>query len=109
MRCVRCGNTADIEKHHIVHRAEGGTDAPWNLEDLCNACHDYQHAKEQLLDNIIKYAGSLKRERNKRRFGYMFRQLGKQVIRLRVLNQENTPNKIYRRGYYSYWNDKSTH
>jgi len=35
-----CGCTAELSMHHIVPRAEGGSDDPANLITLCSMCHD---------------------------------------------------------------------
>ena len=39
--CYFCGGGADVlEKHHIVPRRHGGSDAEENLVDLCPTCHE---------------------------------------------------------------------
>jgi 5-methylcytosine-specific restriction endonuclease McrA len=45
--CVQCGSTFLLSAHHIVPRAEGGRDAPENLEALCIACHGRETAAER--------------------------------------------------------------
>lgn len=42
-RCTVCGTSHDLEVHHIVPRAEGGTNDPANLVTLCMACHSDTH------------------------------------------------------------------
>ena len=42
-RCTQCGATSDLEVHHIVPRAEGGTNDPDNLVTLCANCHSDSH------------------------------------------------------------------
>jgi 5-methylcytosine-specific restriction endonuclease McrA len=42
-RCTICGATQDLEVHHIVPRAEGGTNDPDNLVTVCMPCHLQLH------------------------------------------------------------------
>lgn len=44
-RCVLCGATEHLEVHHIVTRAEGGSNDPDNLVTLCMACHSDTHER----------------------------------------------------------------
>lgn len=37
--CVRCGSSHNLEVHHRVPLAHGGTNSLDNLETLCHACH----------------------------------------------------------------------
>lgn len=32
-----------VDVHHIVSRAQGGTDEASNLQALCRACHEREH------------------------------------------------------------------
>ena len=97
--CSRCGSPNLIEKHHIVHKANGGGDDEANLKSLCSACHDYQHAREDIIEHIKQCEA-----RN---------QLGRKKIwqyRLSVLESLNRPYVIKRTGEYrSYWLDVKTH
>jgi len=44
--CVNCGQTGtELHVHHIVARAEGGTNDLTNLVTLCARCHSVQDAK----------------------------------------------------------------
>jgi RNA-directed DNA polymerase len=51
-RCPECGepllNGEEIETHHIVSRAEGGTNDIGNLQHLHTACHKQVHSKSEL-------------------------------------------------------------
>ncbi|MCK8068089.1 HNH endonuclease [Cobetia sp. 1CM21F] len=38
--------TPATEVDHIVGKAQGGTDAPGNLEAICKACHQAKTASE---------------------------------------------------------------
>lgn len=99
MACYRCTSGKRIEKHHIIHRAHGGIDDPSNLRDLCNACHDYQHALGDILSHIKKCE-----ERTQ------IARLKIWQYRLSVLEALNTPEIIKETGVYtSYWTDKKTH
>ncbi len=42
-RCTVCGATEHLEVHHIVARADGGTNDLENLVTLCMACHSDTH------------------------------------------------------------------
>lgn len=41
--CANCGASADIEYHHIVPLANGGTNALSNIVPLCASCHQKAH------------------------------------------------------------------
>tara|TARA_A100001391_G_scaffold162143_2_gene121092 strand:- start:3828 stop:3992 length:165 start_codon:yes stop_codon:yes gene_type:complete len=41
--------TPATEVDHIVGKAQGGTDAPDNLEAICKVCHQAKTASEALL------------------------------------------------------------
>lgn len=43
--CRHCGADA-TEVHHIIRRANGGTDEPSNLMSLCRRCHSSITSKE---------------------------------------------------------------
>jgi RNA-directed DNA polymerase len=53
-KCPRCGeplfNGEEIDTHHIVPVAEGGTDDPENLQHLHKACHKQVHKSKSNLD-----------------------------------------------------------
>ncbi len=89
--CDRCGLMKAIEKHHIIHRADGGSDDADNLKDLCTHCYDYQHAKENITEKI--YWEEKRLEILKKR--------------LAILEAENTPELIRKRGYQSYFDSYS--
>jgi 5-methylcytosine-specific restriction endonuclease McrA len=38
-RCTECGSTVDLEVHHRIPLADGGTDRRSNLVTLCATCH----------------------------------------------------------------------
>ncbi len=38
-RCQRCGNTRNLEAHHVTPVAEGGSHHPDNGRALCRDCH----------------------------------------------------------------------
>lgn len=42
--CLRCGATDNLEVHHIIPAAHGGTDDLENLATLCKECHRIAHA-----------------------------------------------------------------
>ena len=37
--CERCGRPGDAV-HHRIEKSKGGPDEDWNLETLCNRCHN---------------------------------------------------------------------
>lgn len=109
MPCKRCGNPETVEKHHIIFRSNGGGNSPDNIEDLCRACHDYQHTKESLIGHIIDFYEQLKRVNSEKGKDYIFQKIKLFNYRLEVLERENTVLYIRQRGYYPYWNDGTTH
>jgi len=46
-RCTQCGSKDDLEVHHRVPIAAGGTNAEDNLTTLCHTCHVAIHAEER--------------------------------------------------------------
>jgi hypothetical protein len=43
--CVACGATNDLQHHHLITRAEGGTNDQRNLITLCTSCHWKLHKR----------------------------------------------------------------
>lgn len=41
--CATCGGKTNIEQHHIIPLAAGGTDDYYNLISLCHSCHMKLH------------------------------------------------------------------
>jgi 5-methylcytosine-specific restriction endonuclease McrA len=39
-----CRSSRGLETHHLIHRADGGTDEASNLILACSACHQAHHA-----------------------------------------------------------------
>ena len=99
MSCIRCGRLERIENHHIRAKVEGGGDEPQNREPRCSACHNFEHAKRNILATIEK-------ERRRRQFS----RVAVLEHRLEVLENWNTPELIrVRRNYQTYWIDETTH
>lgn len=48
MRCVRCGETLNLQVHHRKLRSAGTDDRPSNLITLCWRCHDWVHKHPRL-------------------------------------------------------------
>ena len=53
-RCRACGKSkhkdgVKLEVHHIIRRADGGTDTPDNVVTLCEECHKAHHRGERKL------------------------------------------------------------
>jgi hypothetical protein len=44
--CVACGAQDDLQHHHLVTRAEGGSNDKTNLIALCHGCHLKPHARQ---------------------------------------------------------------
>ena len=85
--CGRCGYLNNLEKHHKKRKVDGGSDANPNRRWLCEACHDYQQAKDAVLKAI-------KAERDR---------IAILEKRLAIIERENTPDKIRERGYQAYF------
>ena len=45
--CEACGTTEDLQVHHRVALAAGGTNEDHNLAVLCRSCHSSLTAREQ--------------------------------------------------------------
>ena len=53
-KCRACGKSkhkdgVKLEVHHIIRRADGGTDVPENVVTLCHDCHEAHHKGEKKL------------------------------------------------------------
>ena len=54
-KCRSCGksprddSSVKLEVHHIIRRADGGSDTPNNVVTLCNECHEAHHKKKKVL------------------------------------------------------------
>ena len=53
-KCRACGKSKHkdgvrLEVHHIIRRADGGTDVPENVVTLCEECHEAHHKGEKKL------------------------------------------------------------
>jgi hypothetical protein len=44
--CVACGSHDDLQHHHLVTRAEDGSDDETNLITLCHGCHAKLHERQ---------------------------------------------------------------
>lgn len=44
-RCQQCGNSTNLQVHHLQLRAQSGDDAEQNLITLCSKCHDQIHSR----------------------------------------------------------------
>jgi HNH endonuclease len=44
--CIACDAREDLQHHHLVTKAEGGSDDNSNLITLCAACHDKLHRRQ---------------------------------------------------------------
>jgi len=110
MSCRRCGRNDDIEKHHIIQRVDGGTDEPENLEDLCSACHDYEHAKREIINKIGHTQEKLNKAYKISRKNALKEYLDMLNHRLEVLKSLNAPEQIRLTGKYTtYWVVETTH
>jgi len=44
-RCEECGKLANLDRHHKIHRSQGGKDTPDNIAYLCRICHMKAHGQ----------------------------------------------------------------
>ena len=89
-KCKRCGYVGELlEKHHKKRKVDGGSDANPNRIYYCTDCHDFIHAR----DNILK---AIKSEEDR---------IGVLKKRLEILERLNTPERIREHGYQSYFNE----
>lgn len=44
--CSICGETENLQVHHIIPLARGGTNIGMNLVTLCTGCHGKKHGKK---------------------------------------------------------------
>lgn len=63
--CIYCLNKSrDLQAHHIISRAQGGSDILENLISLCWKCHRLYHdghiSKEKLIEKVNRYFAFIK-------------------------------------------------
>jgi hypothetical protein len=89
-KCKRCGYIGDLlEKHHKKQKVAGGSDANPNRIWYCIGCHDYEHARRNIIE-AIKSEQSRLDVLNKR---------------LEILDRLNTPERIMENGYQGYFQE----
>ena len=86
--CSRCGKICRCDAHHITPRVEGGDNTSANIIQLCPDCHKFVHAELKILNAMVATS--------KARTELL-------VARLRHLCKLNTPEKIIRFGYRTYY------
>ena len=91
MGCVRCGGDYKLETDRIIPGIEGGEYTPENTREFCQGCHKYRHVR----DGVIS---ALEGESQSDRVAVL-------TERLRILDEQNEPEKVKQRGYYPYCND----
>lgn len=103
-KCVRCGSTEKLEKDHIIPKSKGGKDEPSNRRWLCEGCHDYRHARDNIMKEInrqLKLVGTTI---------FNSAKLSMWIFRLGILEAFNSPEIIKKRGtYIRYWDFPETH
>jgi 5-methylcytosine-specific restriction endonuclease McrA len=52
--CVACGAIEDLRHHHLVTRAEGGSDDERNLITLCCGCHLKLHERQRRNERSLR-------------------------------------------------------
>lgn len=52
-RCTECGAQNNLHLHHVVHRANGGSEDADNLVTLCPRCH-YEKHKDSPVGKLMK-------------------------------------------------------
>ena len=98
MGCIRCRGNKQLEEHHILARAHGGSDEPENKEWRCEPCHKYEHTHRAIEASLAKEQGRGQADR-----------IRCYEHRLEVLDSLNTVELIRERGIYlSYWTDRTT-
>jgi hypothetical protein len=86
--CQRCGSRGRLESHHIKSFAEF-PELRFDVDNgitYCLACHDYEHARHNI---ITKLSAELQLDRRK-----------VLLLRLDVLDKHNTPYLISTRGFF---------
>ena len=106
-KCERCGREDRLERDHIIPLSKGGSDISENLHYLCNICHKFRHAEDNVLRAIKKH---------ERRVQLLREKLSKEQLkswkidmwkyRLQILKDLN-PHGADK--YTSYWSDVKTH
>ena len=91
MGCVRCGGDNKLETDRIIPGIEGGEYTPENTREFCQGCHKYRHVRDRVISAL---EGEYQQDR-----------VAVLTERLRILDEQNEPEKVKQRGYYSYWND----
>ena len=62
-RCCNCGSTEDVEYHHVVPLANGGTNNISNIVPVCFRCHKAIHGARQSWIEMAKRSENFGRPR----------------------------------------------
>jgi hypothetical protein len=123
-KCRRCKTDKLIESHHIIFKSHGGTNEDKNKEDLCKACHDYEHTKfsvveyleycENRLESLNVSVKKINKNNSfykswKKSINYYKKRVKLVKYRLEVLESLNLVENVLQYGYRSYWIDQKTH
>ncbi|WP_163191603.1 HNH endonuclease [Clostridium thermarum] len=100
LRCEICGKSAD--KHHIVHRCQGGIDYPLNIKHLCPEHHRGSKGPHKCSDVDLKYKLELQNKLEKLlpKEYYTIEKLSHLLeIKPRALKKLMINHKLHKEGY----------
>ncbi|MDT8718741.1 HNH endonuclease [Clostridium sp. 19966] len=102
LRCEICGRSAD--KHHIIHRCEGGINHQINIKYLCEEHHRGSKGPHKSIEIDLKYKLELQYKLMKifnKDFYNMDKICEKLDIKLAVVKRLMKDFKLYKQGYKS--------
>lgn len=100
LRCEVCGKSAD--KHHIIHRCEGGLDYSLNYKCLCQEHHRGKNGPHKSKDIDLKYKLELQRtlEELIQKEYYTLDKLSSMLeLKPKTLKKLLSGYKLYKEGY----------
>ncbi|OPJ60381.1 HNH endonuclease [Clostridium oryzae] len=99
-RCEICGKEAD--KHHIVHRCEGGLDSAFNIKYLCSEHHRGVRGPHRCKETDLRYKLELQKklEATLNQKYYTLNKLSSILgISMNKLKRHFKNYKLYKEGY----------
>ena len=96
--CVACGRDHDLNHHHLVPRAVGGSDDETNLITLCRECHGKAHSVEWALGHteLVKIGHAKAKEKRDKRAEARDRRFAERAMRFKIMEERRLAEQAER-------------